>query len=110
MCVRSARTGLCGGRRVTAVPTATVSRMRYTAFIMGFSRRYFAPGQLQFVTSSTYRRAKLFDSHRFRCEFVETLRQLRKEKGFLLAQQSRQEGIGGFALGMAVVELQVLLS
>ena len=25
VCVRSARTGLCGGQRVTAVPTATVS-------------------------------------------------------------------------------------
>jgi hypothetical protein len=74
-----------------------VSRMSKTAFIMGFSRRYFAPGQLQFVTSSTYRRAKLFDSHRFRCDLVETLRQLRQEKGSLLTQQSRREGIGAFA-------------
>ena len=44
----------------------------------------FAPGQLQFITSSVYRRRKLFDSHRVRCEFVETLRRLRQETGFLL--------------------------
>jgi putative transposase len=47
-------------------------------------RRYFAPGQLQFITSSVYRRLKLFEGHRLRCEFVETLRQLRQEMGFLL--------------------------
>ena len=29
-------------------------------------KRHFAPGQLQFLTSSTYRRAKLFESDRFR--------------------------------------------
>ena len=51
---------------------------------MPFSTRHFAPGQLQFITSSTYRRAKLFDSHRFRCDFVEVLRQFRREAGFLL--------------------------
>ena len=28
MCVSSARTGLCGGQRVTAVPTATGSQAR----------------------------------------------------------------------------------
>ena len=51
---------------------------------MPVSRRHFAPGQLQFITSSTYRRTKLFDSHRFRCDFVEVLRQFRREAGFLL--------------------------
>jgi putative transposase len=51
---------------------------------MPVCRRYFAPGQLQFITSSVYRRLKPFESHRLRCEFVETLRQLRQEMGFLL--------------------------
>ena len=47
-------------------------------------RRYFDPGQLQFITSSTYRRVKLFDSERFRRDFVDVLRQLREQWGFLL--------------------------
>ena len=29
-------------------------------------KRHFAPGQLQFLTSSNYRRAKLLESDRFR--------------------------------------------
>ena len=41
-------------------------------------RRYFGPGQLQFITSSTYRRVKLFESERFRRDFVDVLRQLRE--------------------------------
>ena len=58
--------------------------MRYTAAAMPVSRRYFAPGQLQFITSSVYRRRKLFDSSRLRGVFAEVLRQLREETGFLL--------------------------
>jgi hypothetical protein len=46
-------------------------------------RRYFGPGQLQFI-SSTYRRVKLFESQRFRRDFVDVLRQLREPLGFLL--------------------------
>jgi hypothetical protein len=46
--------------------------------------RHFEPGQLQFVTTSTYRRSRLFDADRFRWAFVETLRQLRQETRFLL--------------------------
>jgi hypothetical protein len=42
---------------------------------MPVSRRYFAPGQLQFITSSVYRRLKLFDSQRLRRDFGEVLRQ-----------------------------------
>jgi REP element-mobilizing transposase RayT len=57
---------------------------RYADPVIPVSRRYFAPGQLQFITSSVYRRLKLFQSHRLRCEFVETLRQLGQETGFLL--------------------------
>jgi REP element-mobilizing transposase RayT len=51
---------------------------------MPVSRRHFARRRLQFITSSTYRRTKLFDSHRFRYDFVEVLRQFRRETGFLL--------------------------
>ena len=46
--------------------------------------RHFEPGQLQFITTSTYRRAKLFEDDRFRWYFVQVLRQLRSEAGFLL--------------------------
>jgi REP element-mobilizing transposase RayT len=42
------------------------------------------PGQLKFITSSSYRRLKLFSSPRFRWVFVELLRQLRQETGSLL--------------------------
>jgi len=51
---------------------------------MPVSRRYFAPGQFQFITSSVYRRLKLFDSHRLRLLFVEALREYRQEESFLL--------------------------
>ena len=51
---------------------------------MPTSKRHFAPGQLQFLTSSTYRRARLFASDKFRRSFVEGLAQLRTEMGFLL--------------------------
>jgi REP element-mobilizing transposase RayT len=49
---------------------------------MPVSRRHLAPGQLQFITSSTCRRTKLFDSRRIRCDFVEVLRQFRRGAGF----------------------------
>ena len=47
-------------------------------------KRHFAPGQLQFLPSSTYRRAQLFERDRFRWNFVEVLGPLRTEMGFLL--------------------------
>ena len=46
--------------------------------------RPFEPGQLQFITTSTYRRAQVFDSHRFCWMFVEALRELRRETDSLL--------------------------
>ncbi len=46
--------------------------------------RHFVRGELQFITTSTYRRARLFTCQRFRGIFVEVLRQLRQETGFLL--------------------------
>jgi hypothetical protein len=51
---------------------------------MPVPRRYFAPGQLQFITSGVYRRLKLFDSQCLRFMFVEGLREYRQEKGLLL--------------------------
>ena len=51
---------------------------------MPFYRRYFHPGQLQFVTSSTYRRAPVFSSERFCRDFVAVLDELRQEMQFLL--------------------------
>ena len=51
---------------------------------MPFYGRHFEPGELQFITTSTYRRLKLFDSDRFRRTFVEVLREVRQETGFLL--------------------------
>jgi REP element-mobilizing transposase RayT len=81
---------------------------------MPVSGRHFAPGQLQFITSSTYRRTKLFDSHRFLYDFVEVLRQFWRETGFLLVgwvlMPEDFQRLGAFAAGMALVELQVLLS
>ena len=81
---------------------------------MPVSTRHFAPGPLQFITSRTYRRTKLFDSRRFRCDFVEVLRQSRREAGFLLLgwvlRPEHVQGLGAFAGGMALVELQVLQS
>ena len=47
-------------------------------------RRYFHPNRLQFITSSTYRRAPLFSNKEFCRGFVRTLDRVRAELGFLL--------------------------
>jgi putative transposase len=51
---------------------------------MPFYRRIYSPGQLQFLTTSTYRRAPLFLSDRFRGCFVQRLEEVRQEWHFLL--------------------------
>ena len=51
---------------------------------MPFYGSHFEPGELQFITTSTYRRLKLFLRDRFCCIFVEVLREVRQETGFLL--------------------------
>ncbi|MGO9271823.1 MAG: REP-associated tyrosine transposase [Terriglobia bacterium] len=51
---------------------------------MPFYGRHFEPGEMQFITTNTYRRLKLSDSDRFRGTFVEVLREVRQETGFLL--------------------------
>jgi len=43
--------------------------------------RQFSPGHLQFITTSTYRRSRLFTCLRFCWSFVETLRPVRQETG-----------------------------
>jgi len=69
---------LAGAERRSALQRAIL------ALVMPTHKRHFAPGDLQFLTSSTYHRAKLFESDRFRWSFVEVLGQLRIEMAFLL--------------------------
>jgi RHS repeat-associated protein len=71
------------------MPCPRAGAERSSAFgriLRGMTRpaRYFHPGQLQFITSSTYRRAQLFESERFRQVFAEVLGTLRQEMGFRL--------------------------
>ena len=47
-------------------------------------RHYYGLNHLHFVTASTYRRARLFDSDRFRTQFVQTLADLRQQQDFRL--------------------------
>jgi len=51
---------------------------------MPIYRRHFQPGQLQFITTSTYRRTRLFEDNPFRWSFVDVLRQVRLDFDFLL--------------------------
>ena len=51
---------------------------------MPFYNRTYSPGQLQFITTSTYRRAPVFLSARFRRRFVQPLEEVRQEMQFLL--------------------------
>ncbi len=51
---------------------------------MPIYNRPYSPGEQQFITTSTYRRAPVFLSQRFcRC-FVQRLEEVRQELGFLL--------------------------
>lgn len=47
-------------------------------------RRYYEESHLHYITCSTYRRSKVFDSDRFKFNFIETLRDLRIELFFKL--------------------------
>ena len=51
---------------------------------MPFYHRVYSPGELQFITTSTYRRTPLFLSDRFRRCFVQRLEEVRQELHFLL--------------------------
>jgi putative transposase len=51
---------------------------------MPIYHRFYSPGQLEFITASTYRRTPLFFSERFcRC-FVQRIEEVRQELNFLL--------------------------
>jgi hypothetical protein len=45
-------------------------------------KRYYGPNHLDYLTKSTYRRAGLFDSERFRNQWVVTLGDALRELGF----------------------------
>ena len=45
---------------------------------------FYGLNDLHFVTTSTYRRARLFDSERFKRKFTTSLAELRREYGFKL--------------------------
>ena len=47
-------------------------------------RRFYESNHLHFLTTSTYRRGRIFDSLRFKREFISTLGELRTELGFRL--------------------------
>lgn len=51
---------------------------------MPFYHRTYSPGQLQFITTTTYHRAPVFFSPRFRHCFVQRLEEVRQEIHFLL--------------------------
>jgi hypothetical protein len=81
VCVRSARTGLCGGQRVTAVPAAPVSASSAVCW-----PRHACPWTplstevLRFMTISACRRTHHLDSHRFRYGLIQILRELWQER------------------------------
>jgi REP element-mobilizing transposase RayT len=52
--------------------------------LMAVSRRYFAPGHLQFITTSTYRRVPVFLNPAYCQLFVDALRAVRSKIDFLL--------------------------
>ncbi len=51
--------------------------------VMPFYHRIYSPGELEFITTSTYRRTPLFLSHRFRRCFAQRLDEVRQELHFL---------------------------
>ena len=73
-----------GWRRASPALRFTSLAMPADIIIVPVYGRHFEPGQLQFITTSTYRRNRLFTCQRFCWTFVETLRQVRQETGFLL--------------------------
>jgi len=45
-------------------------------------QHYYGLNHLHYLTASTYRRARIFDSERFQRDFTKTLNDLRAEIGF----------------------------
>ncbi|MBZ5671415.1 MAG: hypothetical protein LAO04_17000 [Acidobacteriia bacterium] len=52
------------GRRLAGAERSSALQRVMLALVMPTHKRHFAPGDLQFLTSSTYRRAKFFGSDR----------------------------------------------
>jgi len=50
--------------------------------VMARLRRFYDANHLHFVTTSTYRRSRVFDSDRFKRKFITSLADLRAELGF----------------------------
>ena len=69
-------------RRDGLFPPRTVASLLPCA--MPFYHRVYSPGELQFITTTTYRRTPLFLSERFRRCFVQRLEEVRQELHFLL--------------------------
>ena len=59
-------------------------RREYTLLALPFCHRVYSPGELQFITTSTYHRMPLFLSDRFRGCFVQRLEEVRQQLHFLL--------------------------
>ena len=59
-------------------------RREYTLLALPFCHRVYSPGELQFITTTTYRRTPLFLSDGFRHCFVQRLDEVRQELHFLL--------------------------
>jgi REP element-mobilizing transposase RayT len=51
-------------------------------FLVPMQRHYYGLNHLHYLTRSTYRRVRLFDSERFRNQWVVTLEDLRRELEF----------------------------
>lgn len=74
-CLQSPKGGFSDPARLESILLST----------MPLYRRIYTPGQMQFITASTYRRTPLFLSGRFcRC-FVQRLEEVRREEHFRLA-------------------------
>ncbi len=83
-CLRSRRQLLFRPRTVESILSCA----------MPFYPRVYSPGELQFITTSTYRRTPLFLSDRFRRSFVQRLEERRQEWRFLLTGLYAQQSCG----------------
>lgn len=55
---------------------------------------YYGLNHLHFITASTYRRARLFNSERFRRHFIQTLAELRADFSFKIIGYVLMPGAG----------------
>ena len=53
-------------------------------------RRFYGQNHYHYLTVGTYRRARIFDSDRFKRKFVQTVNDLRKELGFKVWSDKKQ--------------------